>query len=101
MTFWQELGVAEVIMGELSSFASGTPATITRQVSGYSVSATVTHLPNGPAGTGYQVFSGSLWQIFGLILGDAAAIQGGAPVQIAEKVGNTWYGETISVTKAP
>lgn len=99
MTLWEDLGIAEVVLGDVVAFAGGQPATVTRAVSGYSITDSIVHLPSGPAQTGYQVFSGSVWQILGLLLADAGAAQAGAPVQIAEKVGNSWYGHTLTITK--
>lgn len=99
MTLMQELGVAEVAFSEIESFAAGQPVTVSPTVDGYKVTDTVTKA-GATAPAGYQVFSGSVLSIILAVFADAIALQGGAPIQIAEKIGNTWYGHAITVAKA-
>jgi len=95
----QDLEVVEVILGDIAAFAAGQPATVTKSIGGETYTLAVVVLPNGPTGTPYQVISGSFWSVFLTALADASAIAAGAPLQIAEKIGNTWYGSALSVAQ--
>lgn len=99
MTLIQELGVAEVVFTDIESFAAGQPVTVSPTIDGYKVTDTVTKA-GATAPAGYQVFSGSVLSIILAVFADAMALQSGAPIQIAEKIGNTWYGHAITVAKA-
>jgi hypothetical protein len=99
MTLWQDLAIGEVILEDLTSIASGQPANFSKTVEGITFSGSVVTLPNGPTGTPYLVFTGSVWQILGLLLAEGSAFVAGAPIQIAEKVGNTWLGYTFTEAK--
>jgi hypothetical protein len=93
----QDLQIVELILGDIADVAAGKTVTQTQTIGSVVVTAAVVVLPNGPAGTPYQVISGNFWGILMAVFADAAAIASGAPVQIAEKIGNTWYGSTFSV----
>jgi hypothetical protein len=93
----QDLGIVELILGDIAAVAAGKTVTQTETVGSDVVTASIVVLPNGPTGSAYQVFDGSFWNILILLFSDAAAIASGAPVMIAEKLGNTWYGATFSV----
>jgi len=96
-SFIQDLELAEVILGDVAAFASGKPLSATKSFGDETVAFQAVILPSGRTGTPYTVFSGSIWEIFALVVGDAAALAAGAPLQIAEKLGNTWYGISIQV----
>lgn len=95
----QDFEILETAAGDLAAFASGQTVSNTKTFGGVTVTVAAQVLPNGPVAP-YQEFSGSFWQIFGMAFADANAFAAGAPVAIAEKVGDTWYGETITVTMA-
>ena len=93
----QDLEIVELILGDIAVVAGGKTVSQTQTIGSVVVTASVVVLPQGPTGTPYQVISGNSWSILMAVFGDAAAIASGAPVQIAEKIGNTWYGSTFSV----
>lgn len=99
-TLIQDLELFETIAGDVVAFASGQPVSTSKTIGSTTYGVSVVVLPQGPTGTQYQVFTGSVLSILGLVLQDAAEISGGLPVQIAEKIGNTWYGSTLTVTPA-
>lgn len=101
MNFWTDLEIAEMILGEISSVASGTPVTEIREIGGTKYTLTVQTLPSGPAGTPFQAITGSFFQILGIVLADASSVSSGVPIQIAQKFGNTWFGYTFSVEAPP
>ena len=93
----QDLAIVELILGDIASVAAGKPVSQTQTIGSVVVTVSVVVLPQGPAGTSYQVIGGNFWSILMAVFADAAAIASGAPVQIAEKIGATWYGSTFSV----
>lgn len=93
----QDLGIIELILSDIAAVAAGKQVSQTQTIGGETVTVSVVVLPEGPTGTPYQVISGNFWSILMAVFADAAAIAAGAPVQIAEKLGNTWYGSTFSV----
>ncbi len=97
----QDLEIVELILSDIAEVAAGKTVTQTQTVGSSEVTVSIVVLPNGPAGTPYQVIGGGFFAIFLAVLADAAAIASGAPVQIAEKLGNTWYGSTFSVAPKP
>jgi hypothetical protein len=99
MTLWQDLGIGEVILEDLTAVVSGQPASFSKTVEGITFTGSVVTLPNGPTGTSYVVFTGSVWQILGLLMMEGSAFAAGSPIQIAEKVGNTWLGYTFAEAK--
>jgi hypothetical protein len=91
-TVFEEVGGIAGVLGDVAAFASGQPVTappITLGPSQYSVS--FVHLANGPVAP-YQVISGSILTILGIVLSDYETIAQGGTFSIAEKIGNTWYG---------
>lgn len=92
----QDLGVAEEALADLAAFAAGQPINAT--ISGYA--ASIVHLPNGPTPP-YVVISGSVLNILVTVLGMYAAFESDAPIAIAAKEGNTWYGITLAKPAAP
>jgi hypothetical protein len=99
MTLMQELGLVETVAGDIAAFAAGQPVSASKAISGTNYSASVVLL-GASATPDYQVFSGSFLSIIGLVLADAAAFAAGAPLKIAEKIGNTWYGLSLTAAKA-
>jgi hypothetical protein len=95
MTLFQELGLAEVAFGDLSAFVAGSPVTASPTIAGKKLNVSAVHLGATPDPS-YQVFQGSVMGMIEFALMDAAAFSEGATLKIAEKIGNTWYGETIS-----
>jgi hypothetical protein len=93
----QDLEIVELILGDIAAVAGGKQVSQTQTIGSVVVTVGVVVLPNGPTGTGYQVIEGNFWSILMAVFADAAAIASGAPVMIAEKIGNTWYGSTFSV----
>ena len=93
----QDLEIVELILSDIASVAAGKPVSQTQTIGSVSVTVSVVVLPEGPSGTAYQIFSGSFWNILMMAFADAAAIASGAPIMVAEKIGNTWYGSTFSV----
>jgi hypothetical protein len=87
----QDLGIVEVVLADLPAFAAGQPIDTT--ISGYNVS--VVHLPNGPTPP-YVAITGSFFSMLIAVLGEYEAFAAGAPVSIAAKEGNTWYGITLT-----
>ena len=88
----KDLGLLEVVASDVVTFAQG--ESVSQQVDGYTVS--IKKLDVAAPVAPYQEFSGSFISIFELVLADAAAFASGVPIQVAEKVGNTWYGVSIS-----
>jgi hypothetical protein len=95
MTFFQDLAIAEVVIGDIETFAQNAPVAVNSvTVAGVTISGSVVRLPNGPTAQ-----FAAITNIGGVIgLGFVAAA--GAPVSFAEKIGNTWIGYTLSVVKA-
>jgi pectate lyase len=92
MTFLQDLGVVEQVLQDVVAFAGGQPVSGT--IGGYNASVVV--LTGGPVAP-YVTLSGSILSIILTVLGEYAAFSSGAPIEIAIKEGNTWYG--VSLTK--
>lgn len=92
----QDLQLFETILGDVAAFAAGQPVSTTKTVGNETYSISIVHLPNGPAAP-YQTISGNFFAILGIVLADAAAIAAGAPIAVAEKIGNTWYGTNLSI----
>jgi hypothetical protein len=99
MTLLQDLGLFEEIAGDLGAFAAGQPVTATRTIGDSTVSVSVAHLGTSPT-AGYQTLTGGVVGILLLALADATAVAAGQPLKIAERVGNTWYGETVTFSPA-
>lgn len=97
MTFLQEVGLLEVVAGDVVAFAAGSSVSKTQKIGSSNVTVSAQILPNGPT-PDYQVFTGSFFSILGLALADLAAVQAGSPIKIAEKIGNHWYGESVTVS---
>jgi hypothetical protein len=95
-SFIDDLEIIEAILGDVAAFASGQPISVTKTIGSETYSLSVVALPSGPAAP-YQVITGTFWSILLTALADASAIAAGAPLAIAEKVGNTWYGTTVAV----
>ena len=91
----EDIEIVEAILGEVAAFAGGQPAVVTKVIGGNNYTLSVVKLANGPVAP-YQTISGSFWEILITALADAAAIAAGAPLAIAEKIGNTWYGTTLT-----
>lgn len=94
----QDFELLEAIAGDLAAFAAGQPVSATQKIGNSEYSASVVPLPNGPSGQ-YQAFSGSFLNILELAFADFAAFTAGAPINLAEKIGKTWYG--VSVSRVP
>jgi hypothetical protein len=93
----QDFEILETVGADLTAFAEGQSVGASKTFGSVTVNVSAVELPNGPVAP-YQEFSGSFWQIFGLVFADAGAISAGAPISLAEKVGDKWYGETITVS---
>lgn len=91
----EEFEIFELIGADVEAFAAGQPVSAMKTIGSETYSLSVVKLA-GPVAP-YQEFTGSFFNILGLVLADAAAFAAGAPIQVAEKVGATWYGETLSV----
>ncbi len=102
MTLLQEIGAGEQILGDVAAFAAGQPVNGSAVIGGKKVNVAVVNLGTTPpaADSGYTVFTGGWLQslITGITLGSEVAA--GAPVKVAEKIGNTWYGETVTIAPA-
>jgi hypothetical protein len=99
-SFWTDLEVAEMILGEVTSFVGGNPVEDSRTIGGTTYTLEVQVLANGPTGTPFQVISGGFFGIFGAVVVDIGEATSGVPVQIAQKIGNTWFGYTLSSAPA-
>ena len=99
-SFWDDLQIVELILGDISQVAAGGVVSGTKQIGGTTYNVQVQVLTNGPSGTPFQVISGSFWSILTTVFGDLTALAAGAPIQIADKVGNTWYGLTLAAVPA-
>jgi len=99
-SFWTDLEVAEMILGDVSSVAGGNPVQDSRTINGTTYTLEVQVLPNGPTGTPFQVISGGFFGVLGAVVVDIGAATSGVPVQIAQKIGNTWFGYTLSSSPA-
>ena len=89
-TFSQDLTLLETVLADVEAFAAGQAATAT--VDGYSLSIQKIAGPTAP----YTVLSGS---VFSIILGVFALYEQlatGAPIQVAVKENNSWYGVTLT-----
>ena len=95
----QDLEILDEVGTELVEFAEGQPVSANKTIGKVTIDAQFVKLGATPDPS-YQEFSGSFFNIVGLVLTDATAIAAGQPVKIQEKVGNTWYGETFTVTIA-
>lgn len=87
----EDLGIVETALGDIASFAAGSP--INAKVDGYALSVQV--LPTGPTPP-YQTISGSTMQILFTVLALASEFSAGAPIALAVKENVTWYGVTIA-----
>jgi hypothetical protein len=96
MTFFQDLAVAEAVIGEIESFAQNAPVAVNPvHVGGVEISGSVVRLPQGPTPQFPALTN------IGAILGLGLMAAGGSAVSFAEKIGNTWIGYTLQVQKAP
>lgn len=93
MTLLEALGLVEVGATDFAEVKNGQTATQT--IDGYTI--TVEELPNGPVAP-YQTINGSVLSILEIGFMDYAAFSAGAPAYLAEKLGNTWYGESFQKT---
>ena len=96
MNIIQELGLVEEVLADVGAFAAGQPVGTNVKVGSQEAKVSVIHLPSGP-NSQYVAISGSFFSILGLVLGDAAAISEGAPVSVAIKESNSWYGLTVQL----
>lgn len=87
------LGVVEIAVQDIVAFAQGKQIAV--NVDGYSGGVVV--LPSGPNAT-YPAVSGSALNILFFALSEAASFTEGAPIALAVKEGNTWYGISLSKT---
>jgi len=95
-SFWQDLGIAELILSDIETVATGGSVSGTQTVAGIKLNVSVSKLASGPVPP-YQVLTGSFWQIIGLVFADIAGFQAGVPISVADKIGNTWYGIALSL----
>jgi hypothetical protein len=96
-SFIQDLEIAETAIVDALAFSNGQPFAATRKFGSITISVNIVKLLNGPAGTNYQVISGGLPEVISMAFGDIAGVINGVPLNIAEKIGNDWYGETVSL----
>jgi hypothetical protein len=97
MTLMQDLGLAEIIVADFEAVASGQPVSTTKSIGGgksLAVSAVKLTAPTPPE---YTVFTGSFWQVLGLVVAAGAEFAAGAPLKIAAKEGNSWWGISLSL----
>lgn len=99
MNIFEDLQLANAIVGDLAAFAAGKPIAATQNVAGKTFSFEVVHLPDGPVAP-YQSIGGNILMIFLTVMADAQAISAGAPVSLAIKEGVTWYGVTVALVGA-
>ena len=95
-TIVQDLDILELVLGDIAAFAAGKPVTQSITEGGSTYSVTVQVLPSGPVAP-FQTFSGGFLAILSMILVDFASFSAGQPIQIAEKIGATWYGTSVAV----
>jgi hypothetical protein len=93
----QDLELIEIITGDIVEFAAGKTVSRTEKIGANTFTISAQVLANGTTGTNFQVFNGSFLNIISLVFADYAALSAGMPVQVAEKLGNTWYGISVSV----
>ena len=92
----QDLGIVEVVLGDVADFAAGQP--VNASVDGYGISVQV--LPNGPTPP-FTAISGGIFGIILAVLGLAGEFAAGAPISLAVKENKTWYGVTLTPKTAP
>lgn len=98
MTLLQDFALVGEAGEELVEFAEGQTVTsepIIIGTSAYILSAQKFGETQPPAP--YVAFGGSALNILVFGVTEFEALQSGIPVSIAEKIGNTWYGETITL----
>jgi hypothetical protein len=101
MTIAEELGLVTEVGTFAAEFAAGQAVSGSKQVGNWIYTGAVVKLPTGPNGTQYVPFSGSLLAILSIAFEDYIGFSNGQAVYIAEKIGNDWYGTTLSATPAP
>lgn len=97
MNFFQELEIGEAVYSDLAAFAAGQSVAASPTIGSEKVNVSVVHLPGG-ASAPYEVVAGGVFaEIFeAYSIGEHYA--NGGTVQVAMKIGNSWYG--ISFSKA-
>lgn len=90
-----DLGLAEIALADISAFAAGQPVTTSRSIGGVTYTISVVVLPNGPTAP-YVEIKGGFLAIFELVLSLLTEFTTGGSIAIAEKVGATWYGTTLT-----
>ena len=92
----EDLTLVETILGDVAGFAAGTPVAISRTIGPDTFNISVQALPGGPVAP-FQSIEGNLFAILGAVLTDYEAIVSGAPVALAAKVKESWYGVTVTM----
>lgn len=86
--------IADEALNAVVELGAGQPVNQSVKLGAGELVVDVVKLPNGPVAP-YQEFSGKPLAIFELALVNAATFAAGGQIAIAEKVGDTWYGETL------
>ena len=95
MSILQELEVGEAILADVGGFAAGAPVSASPTIGGEKVNVSVQLLPTGPAAP-FTALQGSFFAQLTQALVLGAEFSAGAPIQLAVKEGNSWYGVTIA-----
>ena len=96
-SFLQDLQIAGAIFQDIEAFIAGKPVPASVKVGSKTLNSTSVILPAGPAGTPFQVVTGDWYSIIELVFVDVSTFLAGAPIQVAIKVGNAWFGVTLSL----
>jgi hypothetical protein len=92
----EDIELVEAILGDVTEFAAGKPASVTKTFGTDTFTISVQILASGPVAP-FNEISGNLFAILGAVLTEYALIASGAPVSLAAKLKNTWYGITITM----
>jgi hypothetical protein len=94
-SFLEDLEVAGQIIGVVTEFEQGQPATASPTIGGKKVNVSVVELPQGEVPP-YVELSGSIWQQAWMAFTLAEGYLAGTPLSLAISVDNKVYGLTIS-----
>jgi hypothetical protein len=96
-SIFQDLGIAELILGDIAAFSAGQPVTSPKsiQIGGQAWIPTVQVLPNGPTAP-FVTVSGGIMAVFSVGLELFEEFSAGASIALAFKFGKTWYGFTLA-----
>jgi hypothetical protein len=99
-TILTDIALAEAILGDIEAFVSGKPVSTVQTIGANTYTAAIQILTTGPVAPYQNLANGSVLSIFSLLIEDYAEISTGQPIQVALKIGNTWYGLSLSYVAA-